>query len=132
MMRLPKFVRLVPSSAAEACGMLYEHKGEAQAIAGGTDLLVSMKQRVVAPKYLVDLTTIPELDYLSYDEKAGLRIGPLTRIATLAANPELAIRYPAISQAAALVGACQLQHMGTLGGNICLDTRCWYYQQSPF
>lgn len=132
MMRLPKFIRLVPSSAAEACGMLYEHKGEAMAIAGGTDLLVSMKQRVHTPKYLVDLTTIPDLDFLSYDEKVGLRIGPLTRIASLASNPELATRYPAIAQAAASVGAYQLQHMGTLGGNICLDTRCWYYQQSPF
>jgi 4-hydroxybenzoyl-CoA reductase subunit beta len=132
MMRLPEFTRLTPSSAAEACQMLYEHKGEAKAIAGGTDLLVSMKQRVVTPRYLVDLATIPDLAYLSFDEKAGLRIGPLTRIATLASHPELARRYPAIAQAAASVGACQLQHMGTVGGNICLDTRCWYYQQSPF
>jgi len=59
--------------------MLYEHKGEAKAIAGGTDLLVSMKQRVVTPRYLVDLATIPDLAYLSFDEKAGLRIGPLAR-----------------------------------------------------
>ncbi|MEE8205267.1 MAG: xanthine dehydrogenase family protein subunit M [Dehalococcoidales bacterium] len=132
MMRLPKFERLLPSSVAEACQMLNQHKNEAEPIAGGSDILVSMKQRVITPKYLVDLTTIPNLDYLSYDDKKGLRMGPLTKIIKLARDAKVAEKYPAIAQAAASVGANQHQFMGTIGGNICLDTRCWYYNQSSF
>src|SRR3990170_2555706 len=105
MMRLPKFERLLPSSLADACQMLNQHKGEAEPIAGGTDLLVSMKQRVLTPKYLVDLTTIPNLDFLAYDNKEGLRMGPLTKIIKLAGDAKVAEKYPALAQAAASVGA---------------------------
>lgn len=132
MMRLPKFERLHPSSVEEASQMLNDHKGEARLIAGGTNLLVSMKHRLIIPKYLVDLTTIPDLEYLLYDDKDGLRIGPLTKIIKLASDAKVAPNYPAITQAAKSVGGNQRQYMGTVGGNICLDTRCWYYNQSRF
>ena len=130
MMRLPEFKRLLPSSVAGAARMLDEHPGEAKLIAGGTSLLVLMKQRVITPKYIVDLTTMPDLEYLAYDDKNGLRIGPLTKLMSLFSDVRIQQKYPAIAQAALSVGGNQHQHMGTIGGNICLDTRCWFYNQS--
>lgn len=132
-MRLPKFEYLVPKTISEACSLLDKFKTEgAKFIAGGTDILPSMKQRVVTPGYLVDLKGIPELSGIDYAVESGLCIGALTTLRTLQASAQVQQNYPALAQAAHAVGAMQHQNMGTIGGNICQDTRCWYYNQSDF
>ena len=130
-MRLPSFEHLEPRSLEEALGFLAEHKEQAKIIAGGTDLLVSMKHGLLAPKYLVNLKGLRELDFV--DEHDGsLRIGALTRLATLRETPAVRERFSILAQAAEKVAAPPLQAMGTVAGNLCLDTRCFYYNQSPF
>lgn len=130
-MRLPALEHLEPSSLVEVCRLLQEKGGEGiKPLAGGTDLLVSMKQRVITPRYLVNLKGLPELQGIEYDEDQGLRIGPALTLRELQSAPAVPRRYPALGEAAHVVGAAQHQFMGTVGGNLCLDTRCWYYNQS--
>ena len=130
-MRLPKFKHLQPESLDEAVGLLAEHGRDARVNAGGTDLLVSMKQGLLAPRYVINLKEIPGLAGVTYDEK-GLRIGALTQLATLVRSPEVGEHFSLIAQAARSVAAPPLRAMGTLGGNLCQDTRCFYYNQSEF
>ncbi|NIO70422.1 MAG: 4-hydroxybenzoyl-CoA reductase subunit beta, partial [Anaerolineae bacterium] len=130
-MRLPKFEHLQPESLEEALDLLSEHGEEAKVIAGGTDLLVSMKQRLLAPRYLLNLKGLAELDFIEEGEE-GLRIGALTRLTTLIKSPLVREKFPVLAQAASYVSAPPLQNMGTLGGNLCLNTRCFFYNQSQF
>lgn len=129
-MRLPKFDYLKPRTVDEACSLLSEHKGEANVIAGSTALLTYIKHRLLTPKYVIGLKGIPGLDYINYDGKGGLKIGALTTLHALNTSPLIRERYHILSQAAAQVGVPPLRYMGTLGGNLCLDTRCLYYNQS--
>jgi 4-hydroxybenzoyl-CoA reductase subunit beta len=130
-MRLPKFEHLQPESLEEALHLLCAHGEEAKVIAGGTDLLVSMKQRLLTPKYLLNLKGLSELDFIE-EGKEGLRIGALTKLASLIRSPLVRERFPVLAQAASYVSAPPLQNMGTLGGNLCLNTRCFFYNQSQF
>ena len=132
MMRLSKFEYVEPRSLSEATSFLKEWGWEARVLAGGTDLLVNMKQRVLTPRYLVDLNTIPDLDYITYDDKEGLKIGPMTRVHSIHSNKMIQEKYPAIARSALLLAGPLHQNMATIGGNICLDCRCWYYNQSHF
>ena len=130
-MRLPKFEYLVPKTISEACSFLDNYKAEgAKVIAGGTDILPSMKQRVITPGYLVDLKGVSELFGIDHGAKSGLQLGALTTLRALQASAEAQQNYPALVQAAHAVGAMPHQNMGTVAGNICQDTRCWYYNQS--
>jgi len=129
-MHLPKFEHLQPESLEEALDLLDVHGEEAKVIAGGTDLLVSMKQRLLAPKYLLNLKGL-ELDFIE-EGKEGLRIGALTRLADIIKSPLVREKFPVLAQAASYVSAPPLQNMGTLGGNLCLNTRCFFYNQSQF
>jgi 4-hydroxybenzoyl-CoA reductase beta subunit len=129
-MRLPKFEHLQPGSLEEALGLLSEHGGEAKVMAGGTDLLVSMKHRLLTPKYLLNLKGLG-LDFIE-GGKEGLRIGALTRLVDIVKSPLVRERFPILAQAAGYVAAPPLQNMGTLGGNLCQDTRCFFYNQSRF
>ncbi len=130
-MRLPEFEHLQPSTLDEALGLLAEYGQEARLNAGGTDLLVSMKQGLVCLKYLINLKEIPGLDFVTCEEN-GLRIGALTRLETLIRSPLVKEHFPVIAQAARSVAAPPIQTMGTLGGNLCQNTRCLYYNQSEF
>jgi len=130
-MRLPKFEHLQPESLEEALDLLSEHGGEVKVVAGGTDLLVSMKQRLLTPGYLLNLKGFEELDFIE-EGKEGLRIGALTRLTTIIKSPLVREKFPVLTQAASCVSAPPLQNMGTLGGNLCLDTRCFFYNQSRF
>lgn len=132
MMELPKFEHLQPESLAEALELLAEHRGNAKIMAGGTDLLVSMKQGLLDPGYLVNLKEIPELNFIAYEEGKGLRVGALTKLVSLTESEVIQQSYPILAQAAEQVAAPPLQQMGTLGGNLCLNTRCLYYNQSRF
>jgi 4-hydroxybenzoyl-CoA reductase subunit beta len=130
-MRLPKFEHLQPESLEEALGLLSEYGEEVKVIAGGTDLLVSMKHRLLTPKYLLNLKGLAELDFIE-DGKEGLRIGALTRLTTLIKSALVREKFPVLAQAASYVSAPPLRNMGTLGGNLCLNTRCFFYNQSQF
>jgi CO/xanthine dehydrogenase FAD-binding subunit len=100
-------------------------------LAGGTDLLVNMKHRVIQPKRLINLKAIPKLTYI-LNGQDGLRIGTLTTLHDLGSSPVIKERYPVLSQAANEVGAYAHQTMGTLGGNLCQGNRCRFYNQSVF
>jgi 4-hydroxybenzoyl-CoA reductase subunit beta len=129
-MRLPDFQYVVPKSTEEACLFLKNHQRESKILAGGTDLLPSMKQWIVRPAYLVHIQDIPELNQIEFSEQSGLRIGALVKLCTLERHPVILDRYPLISQTAAEVGSVQIREMGSVGGNLSLDTRCYYYNQS--
>ncbi len=130
MMRLPKMDHAAPATLSDACSLMIDHGEKARLLAGGTDLLVACKLRNVKPSLLISLGGIPELKGIRFDKKEGLRIGAMTSLNALRYDPDIIKHYPALAEAAAAVGTKQLQYMGTLGGNLCLDTRCMYYNQS--
>jgi 4-hydroxybenzoyl-CoA reductase subunit beta len=101
-------------------------------LAGGTDLLVAMKARISCPDPLIDLNSISELKGIKWDKKRGLRVRALTTLTQLKENPIVQKHFPILSQTVPLVSTPQLQNMGTVGGNLCLNTRCYYYNQSVF
>ncbi len=131
-MRLPDFQYKEPRSIEEACLFLGDYGRESRILAGGTDLLPLMKQKIFRPKYLVNLSRIPNLDRIEFNDQSGLQIGALTKVRSLETNPAVLEWYPIIGQAAGTVGSVQLRQMGTVGGNLSLDTRCYYYNQSDF
>ncbi len=135
MMRLPPFTYLGPRSLAEATQMLAERSAldarhAALVVAGGTDLYPNMKRRQQEPAVLIGLRGIPELRGAEAAEEGWVRVGAMTTLAQAAADPILRARYPALAAAAGLVSTPHLRLMGTIGGNLCLDTRCTYYDQS--
>src|SRR5207249_4477387 len=135
-LRLPKFQYLAPRSLEEAVGILEENGPKAMVVAGGTDLYPNMKRRQFTPEVLVGLRGIKELLGEGWgggaSSQPGLRIGACTTLTQVATSPAIRERYPALATAAGLVSTPQLRNMGTIGGNICLDTRCNYYDQSAF
>lgn len=129
-MTLPKFEYAQPRSSSEACRLLEAHGGEAHAIAGGTDLIIALKNRQKTPQMLVDLSGIPGLNQISYSDEDGLRIGALVSLRHLAANSVIREKYPILAQAASSVGTIQVQAMGTIAGNLCQDTCCMFFNRS--
>lgn len=129
-MRILPFTYLRPTSIDEAVALLAEHGAEAAALAGGTDLVPRMKQLVSRPKYVVDIRRIGVLQESAESPDGGLRIGAGNSLTRIAESPTVKEKYPALAEAALRVGSTQLRNSGTLGGNICLETRCWYYNQS--
>jgi 4-hydroxybenzoyl-CoA reductase subunit beta len=132
MLTLPPFQLLRPTRLDEALDLLRRHRDKARLLAGGTDLLVNMKLGLLAPDLLVDLSGLSGLDRVETRPDGGLRLGAMARLADLADHPQLAERYPVLAQALSQVAGPQLRNMGTLGGNVCLDTRCVYYNQTHF
>jgi 4-hydroxybenzoyl-CoA reductase subunit beta len=128
MMRLPMFEFFAPREVGEAAEILARAEGRAMVVAGGTDLIPNMKRRQQVPEALVSLRRIGALHGLSNGD--GLRIGSGVTLSGLLASPAIAGPYTALRQAAAQVATPHLRNMGTLGGNLCLDTRCNYYDQN--
>lgn len=118
-MLLPKFEYFAPETMEETCSLLAKYKGEARVLAGGTDLLVQMKNREVTPRYLINIKHIPNLDYIRYDDKEGLRIGALTPIEALKTSTLIRRRFGILGQAAAVLGTVQIRNRGTIAGNLC-------------
>ena len=108
-----------PTSISEALSLLARYKDEAKVIAGGTDLLVDMKEDCLRPRYLINLKKIPGLAYIIYNDGNGLKIGSLTTIRVLERSAELHRFYPIISEAAHLIGNTAIRNVATLGGNLC-------------
>jgi 4-hydroxybenzoyl-CoA reductase subunit beta len=130
MIRLPAFDYVAPRTVADAVRYLSDGGPHAMLVAGGTDLFPNMKRGQFEPKVLVGLRGIPELHGVRGDAGRGLTIGAGATLSDVAAHLEIARRYPALATAAGLVSSPQLRNAGTLGGNVCVDTRCNYYNQS--
>ncbi len=104
---------------------------ESRLLGGGTDLVVNIRRGIVAPPVLIDVNGVPELRTIKADA-AALEIGAAVTLAELAAHPDVARRYPVVAQAAGHIAGPTQRNMGTVGGNLCLDTRCIYYNQSEW
>ena len=118
-MVLPQFEYMTASTLEEACRLLLEHDGKAKVMAGATDLIPPMRDKVFTPEYIIDLKKIPGLDELSYDEEEGLKIGALTTLRTLEKSELVQEKNPAVSYAAKVIASTQIRAKGTLVGNIC-------------
>ena len=129
MIRLPSFTYLAPRTLAEAATAMAEHGRDAMLVAGGTDLYPNMKRRQFEPKVVVGLRGIRELRGVRV-ESGGWTIGAGTTLSEVSTHPAIARDFPALATAAGLVSSPQLRNMGTIGGNVCVDTRCNYYNQS--
>lgn len=130
-MRLSEFNYLEPKTVGEACDLLGKEQSGAMVLAGGTDLIVAMKQRRYLPSSLINLKSITGLDIIE-DKQGQLRIGALASLKSLASSELLRQKAPLLVQAAFAVGSPLLRTRGTLGGNLCLNTRCKFYNQSEF
>ena len=129
MMRLPKFAFFAPTSLAEACAVLAGEGPDAMILAGGTDLLPNMKRRQQQPKALVSLSRVAEL-HTDSAPNGGLAFGAAQTLTTVAGKPLQGTPYSALQKAASLVATPLIRNQATLGGNLCLDTRCNYYNQN--
>lgn len=114
-----RFEYLEPESVEGAVSLLSKYGSKAKIIAGGTDLVVQMRNRDIEPEYVIDISRIPGLDYVSFDDGQGLSIGALTSIRTLETSAELQRRYPVIACAAGQLGSVVIRNVGTIGGNLC-------------
>jgi 4-hydroxybenzoyl-CoA reductase subunit beta len=132
MLRLHPYAYHRPSTVDEALALLAEHAGDVMPIAGGTDLVPNMKHRLFTPSHLVALKGIAELRGIEPVEGGGLRVGACETLDRLASDPAILERYPSLARACSEISGPQLRRMGTIGGNLCLDTRCTYYNQTFF
>jgi 4-hydroxybenzoyl-CoA reductase subunit beta len=129
MMRLPPFTYVPARTVSDAVKYISDHGADAMLVAGGTDLYPNMKRRQFEPKVLVGLRGIRELVGVRTNG-GGLTIGAGTTLTRVAEHADVLRDYPALATAAGLVSSPQLRNMGTIGGNVCVDTRCNYYNQS--
>ena len=142
MLRLPQFRMVEPTTWTEAAKLLREHGAAASDIAsgtpnvpvmlvaGGTDLFPNMKRRQFTPQVLISLGRVKGAREIS--NGSGLHIAPGATLTDVATHPMVRAKYTALAQAAGVVSTPQLRNMGTIGGNLCLDTRCNWYDQSLF
>lgn len=117
-----RFQYLEPATIQEAVFLLSEYESKAKVIAGGTDLMVQIRNKDIKPEYVVDISLIPGLDYIKYDNKEGLSIGAMATIRALQSSAELQQRYSAICQAASQLGSVAIRNVATIGGNLCNAT----------
>ena len=129
MMRLPLFEFRAPRTLEEAARILDGERANAMPLAGGTDLLPNMKRRQQVPRTLMSLRHIEELHH-SRSDQSGTRLGACLTLTDIAEDSRFRNDLTALAQAASLVATPQIRNMATLGGNLCLDTRCNYYDQS--
>ena len=129
MLRLPKFRFVSPPTLDEAIRVRTEHLATSMYVAGGTDVYPKMKRRQFLPDVVIALGHVVHGEVNNGD---GLRIGASATLTEVSAHPKVRSGYRALAEAAALVSTPQLRNMGTLGGNVCLDTRCNWYDQSLF
>lgn len=126
---MKSFQHINASTVEDAVKILTEHNGRARIIAGGTDLLGLLKDQALPeyPEAIVNIKNICGLDHITRDSN-GLRVGALVKLADLANSLQVREKYKVLADAARAVGTPQLRNMGTVGGNLGQDTRCWYYR----
>lgn len=129
-MSLPQFRLLRPRTLNEALDHLVKHGAHIRVLAGGTDLIPSMRLKLFEPEYVLDLRGLDQLRGIRPQPDGGVEIGALTTIRAIERSDFLHQAYPVLTEAAATVASPVLRNMGTIGGNICLDTRCLWYNQS--
>jgi 4-hydroxybenzoyl-CoA reductase subunit beta len=130
MMRLPKFEYHVPRTIAEAVKIMAEAGPVGQFVAGGTDLYPNMKRRQQMPKTVISVMRLAELNQITADGNSGLHIGASVTLTDICENPIINRDYAVVAKAARTISTPILRNMGTIGGNLLLDTRCNYYDQN--
>ena len=130
MMRLPKFEYHVPRTVAEAVRIMADSGPVGQFVAGGTDLYPNMKRRQQMPKTVISVMRLEDLNRITGDGAGGLRIGASVTLTEICEHPIINRDYPVIAKAARTISTPLLRNMGTIGGNLLLDTRCNYYDQN--
>ena len=125
---MQSFAYANPSTVQEAVALLSPKWGEADVLAGGTDLLSLMKEHLHTPKRVVNIKNIKELEGIQKTAD-GIRIGALVTMDELAKNADVKAAAKSLSDAAAAIPSPQIRHMGTVGGDLCQRPRCWYYRQ---
>ena len=132
MLRMPKFAVAKPATVEQAVALMAEHGEDARFLAGGTDLNPNLKHKLLEPGMLIALGGVAELHGVEVDGDGTLVIGAMSSLTSVASDPRVAADWPALAQSAGLVSGPQLRNMGTLGGNVMLDTRCQWYNQTYF
>jgi 4-hydroxybenzoyl-CoA reductase subunit beta len=127
---LPEFHVLSPRTIEEAIAAI-AHNPTSMPLGGGTDLVVNIRRGIVAPPVLIDMNRVQELRAIRVDEKA-VELGATVTLSEIAAHPGIRKHYPVLAQAAAHIAGPTHRNMGTVGGNLCLDTRCIFYNQSEW
>jgi 4-hydroxybenzoyl-CoA reductase subunit beta len=127
---LPEFNLVRPKTLDALLAARAAHP-DGRLLGGGTDLLVNIRRGIVAPPVLIDVNEVTELHDIKADAR-GLEIGAAATLAEVAAHPQVIAHYPAVAQAAGHIAGPTHRHMGTVGGNLCLDTRCIFYNQSEW
>src|SRR5258706_11804884 len=131
MLTLPRFAFVQPANLEEALDHLAEQAAESRIVAGGPDAGPTPKHRRPEPRYVVHIGRLRELHFIRH-EADGLHLGPLVTLSELQRDERVRREFPSLAKAAGLVAGPQLRNMGTVGGNLCLDTRCTYYNQTFF
>ena len=129
-MRLPKFDYRTPQTIAEAVKIMADVGPTAQFVAGGTDLYPNMKRRQQMPQTVISVMRLRELNQITGDGSHGLRIGASVILTDICENEIINRDYPVVARAARTISTPLLRNMGTIGGNLLLDTRCNYYDQN--
>jgi 4-hydroxybenzoyl-CoA reductase subunit beta len=129
-MTMPAFRVALPKTVDEAVRLLADHGSDAMIIAGGTDVIPNLQMRLFSPRLLVDLKPLGALSGIEFSPRDGLRIGAMTTITQIFESPLVRDNFPVLSSAAGTIAGPLQRNMGTLGGNLCLETRCRWYNQS--
>ena len=139
-MLLPEHAYHQPASLAECLDALVrldagrakddERLAKVQVVAGGTDVIFNMRLRLFQPENLVSIRRLPELQKIEQLADGGLRIGAACRLVDIADSPVIQTSFPALKDAIDAIASVHIRNIGTLGGNVCLETRCWYTNNS--
>jgi len=126
---MKSFNHINAGTVTEAVELLKSNRGRTKLIAGGTDLLSTLKDKILPayPETVINIKTIPNLDHISEDG-GGLKIGALAKLEAIAHSPLIKEKYQLLAKAAEAVATPQVRRMGTISGNLCQDVRCWYYR----
>jgi 4-hydroxybenzoyl-CoA reductase subunit beta len=129
-MSLPTFEYLAPSDITEACSYLKDCNGQISILAGGTDLVMHLKHRLESPTHLLSLKNLNELNFLHYEQDSGFVLGAMYSMRNISVNFHIKSKLGTLARAAEEIASPQIRNRGTIGGNICLDARCWYLNRS--
>lgn len=131
-MTLPAFHVLQPRSVGEAVRILGDNGADSMLIAGGTDVIPNLQMRLFSPSVLVDIKPLRNLGTVEFSAQDGLRIGALTSLSQILSNSLIREYFPVLASAVGTIAGPLQRNMGTIGGNLCLETRCRWYNQSHF
>ncbi len=131
-MTMPAFRLERPRTVADAVRLLADHGPDAMIVAGGTDVVPNLQMRLFAPRVLVDIKGLRELTRIEYSPERGLSIGALATLTLVCESPLVREQFPVLASAVHAIAGPLQRNMGTIGGNLCLETRCLWYNQSYF